>query len=95
MRAQITAYLHPETKAWLRKYARQNRLKESEIVRILVEREQEIEWFAWAKNADDPARGVSAPMPKKANRLPPRANKSPAKQRGRKRTKLRKSNRYQ
>jgi len=40
MRSQTTAYLQTETKKWLRKYVKTVRLKESEIVKCLIERER-------------------------------------------------------
>ena len=62
MRTQITAYLNPKTKLWLRKYAADCRLGESEVVRLLVQREERIGWLKWAQSAPDPAQGPAPPL---------------------------------
>lgn len=87
VRPQVTTYLHADTKVWLKEYARQNHFKESELVRILIEREQQIQWFSWALRANDPARKRAAPMPARQDCLPPRWNDPPKKRPGRKRKK--------
>jgi len=55
MRPQITTYFHPDTKVWLTEYAREMGLKESEVVRLLVERERNIGWLKTAISAPDTA----------------------------------------
>jgi hypothetical protein len=77
MRPQITAYLHLDTKEWLARYATKLRLPRSEIVRLLVEREQQVRWLRWALPTPDPAMGESAGMPRREDRLPPRWNNPP------------------
>ncbi len=57
MRTQITVYLDSITKEWLAEYARKTCLRESEIVRLLVRREREIEWLSWALQQPDPTQG--------------------------------------
>ena len=84
MRTQITAYLHADTKSWLRKYAGECGLNESEVVRLLVEREQQVRWLRWALSARDPAQGPATPLPPREDKLPPRWNNSPRKRPGRK-----------
>jgi hypothetical protein len=84
MRTQITAYLHADTKPWLRKYADECGLKESEVVRLLLEREKQVRWLRWALIVDDPARGSALSLPRRKDRLPPRWNDPPGKRRGRK-----------
>jgi hypothetical protein len=77
MRPQITAYLHADTKAWLAKYAAQLGLPKSEVVRLLVEREEQIRWLTWALSAPDPAKGRAAALKKRKDRLPPRWDSPP------------------
>jgi len=77
MRPQITAYLHPDTKAWLAKYAAELRLPKSEVVRLLVEREEQVRWLTWALSAPDPAKASPAAMRRRKDRLPPRWNSPP------------------
>jgi hypothetical protein len=84
MRTQITAYLHADTKPWLRKYANECGLNESEVVRLLVEREQQVRWLKWALSIRDPAQGPAAQLPPLENRLPPRWDDPPRKRPGRK-----------
>ena len=84
MRTQITAYLHGDTKIWLRKYAEECGLGESEVVRLLIEREQRVRWLRWALSARDPAQGAASPLPSPGDKLPPRWNDPPNKRRGRK-----------
>jgi len=85
MRTQITAYLHADTKPWLQKYARECGLGESEVVRLLLEREKQVRWLRWALSALDPAQGSTPPPPPRDDKLPPRWNKPPKKRPGRKR----------
>ena len=77
MRPQITAYLHLETKQWLEQYAAKLKLPKSEVVRLLVEREQQVGWLKWALETPDPAMGPSSPMPKRSDKLPVGWNKPP------------------
>ena len=84
MRTQITAYLHADTKPWLRKYADECGLKESEVVRLLVEREQQVHWLRWALSARDPAQGPASPLSPREDRFPPRWSDPPKKRPGRK-----------
>ena len=84
MRTQITAYLHADTKPWLQKYADDCRLNESEVVRLLLEREQQVCWLKWALSARDPAQGSASPLPRRKDKLPPRWNNPPKKRPGRK-----------
>jgi hypothetical protein len=53
MRTQITVYLHGDSKEWLRGYAARCGLGESEVVRLLVQREAEIKWLLRALTAPD------------------------------------------
>lgn len=84
MRTQITAYLHADTKAWLRQYARGRRLKESEVIRLLLEREQQVGWLNWALSAPDAAQGAAPLLARRTDRLPPRWNNPPQKTQARK-----------
>jgi hypothetical protein len=77
MRTQMTVYLHTDSKRWLKGYSRRCRLKESEIVRILLEREQQIKWLQWALQTPDPAIAPPENLPSSAERLPPRWNVPP------------------
>lgn len=77
MRPQITAYLHADTKVWLAKYAADLRLPKSEIVRLLIEREEQVRWLIWALSAPDPAKASSLAMKRRKARLPPRWNSPP------------------
>jgi hypothetical protein len=83
-RPQVTAYLHPEIKSWLEKYAKRCHLNESEIVRILLEREQQIGWLEWALTIRDPAQGSTGLLPSRNDGLPPRYDDPPTKRKGRK-----------
>lgn len=83
-RTQITAYLYRDTKAWLRRYAHDRGLKESEIVRLLLEREQQVGWLAWAFSVPDAAQGNVPTLARRTDRLPLRWNDPPKKPRGRK-----------
>ena len=60
MRTQITAYLSEETKVWLQRYARGLGLKESEVVRLLIERERRIQWLSWSLDQPDPDQHIAA-----------------------------------
>jgi len=91
MRTQITAYLYADTKSWLRKYAKECGLKQSEIVRVLVEREVEVRWLKWALSVRDPAQGPTGPLPRLKNRLPSRWDDPPGKRPGRKPKRRRRS----
>jgi hypothetical protein len=75
MRPQITAYLYPDTKRWLLAYAAECRMRRSEIVRLLLEREQQVGWLRWALKTRDPAQAASKPLSRKRRSLPPRWNK--------------------
>ena len=57
MRPQITAYLNEGTRAWVRNYAEELGLKESEVVRLLIERERKIQWLSWSLQQPDPDQG--------------------------------------
>lgn len=85
-RTQVTAYLHADTKPWLQKYAGECGLDESEVVRLLVEREQQVNWLKWALAARDPAQGSTRPLPRRKDKLPPRWNEPPKRRQGRKPT---------
>jgi hypothetical protein len=85
MRTQVTVYLHADTKRWLQTYADRWHLKESEVVRLLVEREQQIGWLAWALGARDPAEGSTPSLTRQSDKLPPRWNQPPNVRPGRKR----------
>jgi hypothetical protein len=54
MRTQITVYIDAELKKWLRGYRRKLHLKESEIIRLLISREQKVEWIKRALALPDP-----------------------------------------
>ena len=84
MRTQITAYLHADTKPWLQNYADKCGLNESEVVRLLLEREQQVCWLRWALSVRDPAKGSTSPLPPRNDKLPPRWNDPPKKRPGRK-----------
>jgi hypothetical protein len=77
MRPQITAYLHADTKVWLAKYAARLRLPKSEIVRLLIEREEQVRWLVWALSAPDPAQARPKEMRVQKDQLPPRSNSPP------------------
>jgi hypothetical protein len=89
MRPQITAYLYRDTKAWLRGYAREFGFNQSEVVRILLEREQQVGWLRWALSMLDPAQGTAASLPTRKDKLPPRWDKPPRRRPGRKAKKAR------
>jgi hypothetical protein len=57
MRPQITTYLSSETKVWLTRYAAQFGLRESEVVRLLVERERHIGWLKRVISVPDEGEG--------------------------------------
>jgi hypothetical protein len=60
MRPQITVYLAPELKRWLTRYAKGLHLRESEVVKLLVEQEKSVGWLRWAlrqSGPTDPQRG--------------------------------------
>lgn len=77
MRPQVAAYLHRDTKKWLAAYAKQFDMTQSEVVRALIEREQEVGWLKWALSAPDPTQGRHSPMRRPRNRLPLRFHKPP------------------
>jgi hypothetical protein len=60
-RPQVTVYLDPETKDWLTKYGSTLHTKESEVLRLLVERERRIEWLRWALHQKDPSQPSDSP----------------------------------
>jgi hypothetical protein len=60
-RPQVTVYLDPETKDWLTKYGSSLHTKESEVLRLLVERERRIEWLRWALHQKDPSQPSDSP----------------------------------
>ena len=74
MRTQITVYLDDETKIWLTEYASLLHQRATEVVRLLVEREKEVEWLKWALQQPDPAQdqkssllsGPKKPLPKRS-----------------------------
>jgi len=72
MRPQITTYLHKETTKWLTRYSKELRLKKSEIVKLLVERERQIHWLRWMRGVPDPYMGLAKPLPKPLRRIPRR-----------------------
>jgi hypothetical protein len=82
MRTQITAYLHGDTKTWLQTYAGERGLAESEVVRLLIEREQQVHWLKWAMSVVDPAQGSALPLRRRQNHLPPRWAHPPKKRPG-------------
>lgn len=84
MRSQITAYLHADTKAWLRTYAKGCRLKESEVVRLLVEREEKARWLKWALSINDPGKGRSSALSRPDNPFTRHWGDPPQQRRGRK-----------
>jgi hypothetical protein len=84
MRSQTTVYLHSDTKEWLTAYAREFRLAESEVIRLLLEREQQIGWLRWALGVSDPAQPDHTQMRPRADGLPPRWNEPPKRAPGRK-----------
>jgi hypothetical protein len=86
MRTQMTVYLYADSKKWLKGYSRKCRLKESEIVRILLEREQRIRWLQWALQTPDPAIAPPNILSPSAERLPPRWNAPPKPTRARRGT---------
>ncbi len=47
-RPQITTYLELSTKKWLIRYAEQLDFPRSDIVRAVIEREQQLQWLEWA-----------------------------------------------
>jgi hypothetical protein len=77
MRPQTTAYIHLDSKAWLTDYAKQCGLSASEVVRLLVEREQQVRWLEWALQTPDPGRSRSKPLKGRKDRLPRRWDNPP------------------
>ena len=45
MRTQVTVYLAPDRKAWLKRYAQKQGFKESELIHWLIERERNVRWL--------------------------------------------------
>jgi len=45
MRTQVTVYLAPDRKAWLKRYAQKHGFKESELIHWLIERERNVRWL--------------------------------------------------
>jgi hypothetical protein len=68
MRPQITAYLYPDTKKWLISYSASCGLHRSEIVRLVLERERQIQWLKWALKTPDPRQGSSKMLREGRNR---------------------------
>lgn len=53
-RPQVTAHIDAETRKWLDRYARSLKLKPSELVRLLIRREQNVRSVeAWINCGDD------------------------------------------
>lgn len=77
MRPQVAVYLHRDTKKWLAAYAKRLDMTQSEVARMLIEREQQIGWLKWALSAPDPAQGNHPQLKRPRNRLPPRLRKPP------------------
>jgi hypothetical protein len=68
MRTQVTVYLAPDRKAWLRRYAHKQGFKESELIHWLIERERNVRWLERSlREADAPAQG-NGPKPRTARR---------------------------
>ncbi len=75
MRTQITVYLSQDAKQWLAEYAAQMNLKESEVVKCLIERERQVKWLQWALQQSDPEQGDAPLPPEKPERSPPSVRK--------------------
>jgi hypothetical protein len=68
MRTQVTVYLAPDRKAWLKRYAQKHGFKESELIHWLIERERNVRWLERSlRETDAPAQAI-APKPKTGRR---------------------------
>jgi len=68
MRTQVTVYLTPDRKAWLKRYAQKQGFKESELIHWLIERERNVRWLERSlRETDAPAQAI-APKPKTGRR---------------------------
>ena len=64
MRTQVTVYLTPDRKAWLKRYAQKQGFKESELIHWLIERERNVRWLERSlRETDAPAQAI-VPKPK-------------------------------
>ena len=77
VRPQAVAYVDGDLKRWLVKYAAEQGCHLTDVVRLVVQREQEVKWVAWAFNTDDPARRPAAPLRHRKSVLPKRWNSRP------------------
>ena len=58
MRTQVTVYLTPDRKAWLKRYAQKQGFKESELIHWLIERDN-VRWLERSlRETDAPAQAI-------------------------------------
>ena len=78
VRPQAVTYVEEEVARWLATYStRHCHIHVTEVLRLVLEREQEVGWFAWAMNTGDPARAATAPLPHMKTALPKRWDSPP------------------
>jgi hypothetical protein len=68
MRTQVTVYLAPDRKAWLKRYAHKQGFKESELIHWLIERERNVRWLERSLRETDARPQSNAPTPKMGRR---------------------------
>ena len=64
MRTQITVYLAPDRKAWLKRYAQKQGFKESELIHWLIERERNVRWLERSLRETDMRADANSESPK-------------------------------
>jgi hypothetical protein len=62
-RPQVTAHIDAPTRRWLDRYAKVLKLKPSELVRLLIRREQEIRWLEKCIGLSDEQINNRSPKP--------------------------------
>jgi hypothetical protein len=68
MRTQVTVYLSPDRKAWLKRYAQEQGFKESELIHWLIERERNVRWLERSLRETDTRTKSGLPRSKPAKR---------------------------
>jgi hypothetical protein len=68
MRTQVTVYLAPDRKAWLKRYAQKQGFKESELIHWLIERERNVRWLERSLRETDAGTQADAPKSKTGRR---------------------------
>ena len=69
-RPQAVGYIDAAARNWLDRYAAELTLFRSDVVRLLLEREKQVQWIKWATGVDDPARSKAKPLRSRARPLP-------------------------